>query len=320
MGKRYIFLLLILFTLLSSCKRDLLELQQAWQLTSYTTNRLNNIRFLDDSVCIIGGGSTFYQSTMLRSTDGGYTWAADSSTVAPKEMYGMGVAADGTVSLSGIDGDVLQSSDKGKTWQFRRINNWLVYKGGAFFTPDTGIFVSTVLQRGCTITRIDSAFNILDEQSFLFGLNNLYMVNATTGYAIGYGVIMKTTDRGNTWDYLDVKGDNFTAMDIHGKEIWTCGSAGGIYHTVDAGAHWERQRNGNDISLPRYMLRCVLFTDNMHGWAAGDNGKVIYTNDGGYNWFEYKNFTNDALRGIAQCPNGDLLLCGDEGGIYRIRQ
>ncbi len=317
---RGLHLLLILCgaLLLGSCKRDLLEFSEVRQLTSNTTVRLNNIRFLDDSICIIGGGSTFYQSVMLRSADGGYTWSADSSTEAPKEMYGMGMSPNGTLYLSGIDGCILRSSDKGRSWQFNRIFNWLVYRGGSFATPDTGIFISTVLQRQCTITRVDSNFKIIDEQTFLHGLNNMYMVDDHTGYVVGYGAVMKTTDRGNTWTYLPVDGDNFTAMDIHGNEIWMCGANGSIFHTTDAGKNWGRQRNGNDISVPRYMLRSILFTTPMHGWAVGDKGVVIYTRDGGNNWSEYKRFTTRTLRGIAAAPNGDLIVAGDEGTIYRI--
>jgi photosystem II stability/assembly factor-like uncharacterized protein len=319
MTRLHLLLLFIVLTLAGSCKRDLLEFDKVMQLTGNTTSRLNNIRFLDDATCIISGGSTFYQSTMLRSADGGYTWRTDTNTAGPKEMYGMSVAPGGTVYLCGIDGIVLSSQDKGNTWDFHRIDNWLVNRAGTFPVPDTGIFVSTVLQRQCTITRVTADYSIIDEQTFLFGLNNLYMTTTTTGYALGYGVIMKTTNRGNTWDYLNIKGDNFTAMAFLGEEIWACGAAGGIYHTTDAGTHWERLRNGNDISLPRYMLRCILFTDNQHGWAAGDKGKVIYTNNGGHDWYEYKNFTTSSIRGIASCPNGDLLLCGDNGGIYRIK-
>lgn len=313
--------LLVLFVVvcvLQSCKRDELEFGQVWQHTSHTTARLNNIRFLDDSICVIGGGSTFYGSVMLRSADGGYNWSADSSAEAPKELYGMGVAADGTVYLSGIDGCVLHSRDKGKTWKFNRIGNWLESKGGCFFSADTGIFVSSVLQRQSTITRVDSNFRILDEQTFLFGLNNVYMINTHTGYAIGYGVIMKTTDRGNTWAYLDVDGDNFTAMAQYGGTIWVCGSSGSIFRSADGGANWARLRNGNNISLPRYILRCILFTDAQHGWAAGDDGTVIYTKDGGENWVPYKPFTSKTIRSIAQSPNGNLVLAGDAGTIYRI--
>ena len=230
----------------------------------------------------------------------------------------MGISPNGTIYLSGIDGWVLHSKDVGATWQHSHIDNWLVYKGGMFPTPDTGIFVSSVLQRECTITRVDAAFKTIDEQTFLFGLNNIYMVSSKVGYVIGYGVVMKTTDGGNTWQYLDVDGDNFTAMHIQGSEIWMCGSAGSIFHTTDAGANWQRLRNGNDLSRVRYMLRCILFTDNLHGWAAGEDGKVIYTRDGGHNWMEYKTFTTSTLRSIAKCPNGDLLMAGDRGALYRI--
>jgi len=317
---RGLHLLLILSSalLLGSCKRDLLEFNEVRQLTSHTSVRLNNIRFLNDSICIISGGSTFYKSVMLRSSDGGYTWVADSSTEAPKEMYGMGMSPTGTLYLSGIDGCVLQSTDKGGTWQFNRIPNWLECRGGAFATPDTGIFISTVLQRQSTITRVDSAFNIIDEQTFLHGLNKMYLVNASTAYALGYGAVMKTTNRGNTWAYLPVDGDNFTAMDIHGNEIWMCGANGSIFHTTDAGNNWGRQRNGNDLSVRRYMLRSILFTTPMHGWAVGDKGVVIYTRDGGNNWSEYKRFTTHTLRAIAAAANGDLIVAGDEGTIYRI--
>ena len=306
--------------LVTSCKRDLLELDRAWRMDGGTNNRLNNIAFINDSICIAAGGSTFYQSTIIRSTDGGYTWKADSSSDAPKEMYGMGISPWGAVYLSGIDGDVLVSKDKGTTWQFHRIDNWLVYKGGAFATPDTGIFVSSVLQRECTITRVDSTFKILDEQTFKFGLNNIYFTDANTAYVLGYGAIMKTIDRGNNWSFLDIDGDNFTSMSIIGNEFWVCGAAGSIFHSTDAGAHWERFRNGNDITRRRYMLRSILFTTTQQGWAVGDDGLVIFSQDGGRNWMEYTAFTTNHLRSIALCPDGDLVIAGTNGGLYRIKQ
>ncbi len=249
---------------------------------------------------------------------GGYTWSATSNTDAPKEMFGMGVSPNGNIYLCGVDGDVLHSKDNGTTWQFNRIYDWLHYDGGTFPTPDTGIFVSTVLQRQCTITRIDSSFNILDEKTFLFGLNNIYMTSQSTGYVIGYGTVMKTTDRGNTWNFQDVNGDNFNAMDIHGDEIWMCGYTGSIFHTTDGGNSWQRLRNGNDITLPRYYLMDIVFKDELNGWAVCDNGKMIHTDDGGNHWEEYNQFTTASLRSIALCPNGDLLAAGDNGAIYRI--
>ena len=313
-----VFLFVCLLTGASSCKKDLLHFRQVTQLNSQTKNRLNNIRFLSDSICIIGGGDKFLQSDILRSADGGYTWTATSYATAPKGMYGLGVSASGTIYLSGIDGDVLHSKDSGKSWQFNRIDNWLACCGGTFFSPDTGIFVSTILQRGCTITRVDSNFKILDEHTQLFGLNNLYMVSSTKGYIIGYGTVMVTTDRGNTWNFQDVHGDDFTAMEIHGDEMWLCGSNGGIYHTTDAGINWQALRNGNDITQARYSLRAIVFKDSQNGWTAGDDGKLLHTEDGGKHWAEYDRFTTNSIRSLAICPNGDLLTAGDNGCIFRV--
>lgn len=318
MSKSKSILFLFVLILFNSCKKDLLHWQKVQQLNSGTTNRLNNIRLLNNNICIIAGGATFYQSEVVRSVDGGYTWAAQSDADAPKEMYGMGVSQNGNIYLCGIDGDVLHSKDSGKSWQFNRIGDWLVYQGGTFASPDTGIFVSTILQRQCTITRVDSNFNIIDEKTFLFGANNVYMTDQNTGYMVGYGVVMKTTDRGNTWNFQDVAGDNFNCMDIHGGEIWMCGYNGSIYHTTDGGNNWSRVRNGNDITLPRYNLMGILFKDAQNGWAVCDNGKVIYTDDAGNHWEEYDQFTTSSLRSIALCPNGDLLVAGDNGGLYRI--
>lgn len=310
---------LVTLLLISSCKKDLLHFSKVQQLNSNTTARLNNIHFISDKICVIAGGVEFEKSVVTRSTDGGYTWASDSYPDAPKEMFGMGLSPDGTVYLSGVDGDVLHSSDSGRSWTFSRIGDWLVYHGGYFPTRDTGIFVSTVLQRQGSITRVDGNFKIIDAQTHLFGINNIYPGGPSTSYIVGYGAVMKTTNNGNTWNFLDVIGDNFEAVDVHGNELWLCGFNGSIFHSTDGGNSWERLRNGNDISLPRYNLLGILFTDAQNGWCVCDDGRVIRTDDAGHHWMEYDRFTTSALRSIAVCPNNDLLVTGDNGALFRIR-
>jgi photosystem II stability/assembly factor-like uncharacterized protein len=308
---------LLALTAFYGCKKDQLQWQKVQKLTSNTTGSLNHIQFIGNT-CIISGGITWSQSEVLRSVDGGYTWSNYSYAPVAIELYGSGLSPNGNIYLSTESGNVLHSRDTGQTWQYSRINADLDYVGGLFPSPDTGIFVSTVLQRQCTITRVDSNFNIIDGQTFLFGLNNIYMVSPSAGYVIGYGTVMKTTNTGATWAFQNVSGDNFMAMDIHGEEIWMCGYNGSIYHTYDGGNNWGRQRNGNDITLPHYPLLDIVFKDSQNGWGVCDNGKVIRTDDGGDHWEEYNQFTTSALRSIALCPNGDLLVAGDNGNIFRL--
>src|SRR5690606_17161630 len=146
------------------------------------------------------------------------------------------------------------------------------------------------------------------------------MVDDMTGYISCYGAVKKSTDGGKTWGFLDVKNDNFTGLSIVNKtDIWVCGIAGSIYHSADGGATWHKQRNGNAIAKKNYALKDILFTDTRNGWAVGEKGMVIYTTDGGSTWKEYENFTDDALHDIARTPNGQLMVAGDNGALYRLQ-
>ena len=312
------FLLVLLALLADSCKKDVLHWQKVQQLSSGTTNRLNHVRFLNDSTCIIAGGEHFASAEVLLSADGGYTWNFNSYPQAGKGLYGMGVSPDGTIYLTGSDGVVLHSKDNGSSFQFDRILDWEYYVGGSFVTPDSGVFISTHLNEAGSITKVDAGFKVTAKKTFNFGLNDIYMTSPMVGYVVGYGAIMKTTDGWNTWSYLAPNDDKFMAMDIHGDEIWLCGYAGCVYHTIDAGEHWKKLRNGNDLALIHYRMQDIVFKTTKKGWAVCDDGKVVYTEDGGTHWMEYDRFTTYSLRSIALCPNGDLLVAGDNGSIFRL--
>jgi photosystem II stability/assembly factor-like uncharacterized protein len=69
---------------------------------------------------------------------------------------------------------------------------------------------------------------------------------------------------------------------------WAVGDRGAIWHTADAGKHWEPQSSGVDC-----RLASVFFLDAQIGWAAGGytqpygettTGVVLRTRDGGRHW------------------------------------
>jgi photosystem II stability/assembly factor-like uncharacterized protein len=77
-------------------------------------------------------------------------------------------------------------------------------------------------------------------------------------------------------------------------------------------------RNGNDLTKPHYSLNDILFTDRLHGFAVGDKGLLIYSDDGGHHWMEFDRFTSSALHNIAALKDGSLLVCGEEGALYKV--
>jgi len=305
---------------LSSCKKDLLHWQNIQMLNSNTTSRLNKIKFVDNNTCIIGGGEKFLQAEVIISTDGGYTWTSNSFLTIGKGMYGLGVSPGGRVYLSGFDAKVIYSPDKGLHWQTGYVSEYAYYVGVSFPSENVGYMVSTIGQDSGTIVRVDSNLITSYVKKYKAGLNDISMADPQTGYVIGYGIVLKTSDSGNSWSYADITGnDNYTGIDVHNEnDVWLCGYSGGIFHTVD-GISWNWVRNGNDFILPKYHLLAIAFkNDNVHGWAVGEKGMLIATDDGGHHWEQYEQFTDNPLRSIVICPNGDLLVAGDNGTLYRI--
>lgn len=312
-------LLYLCVLLLPSCKKDRLQWNSVFVMDAHTHRRLNRVQFMGSKICMAAGGEKFLQAVVLKSTDGGFHWQADSFSQAGKGMYGLTVAPSGKIYMCGMDGTVLSTPDTGRTWATGRLFDWGFYVSAAFPTADTGIFISTSTSEKGIVTTADTAMHIIRQQSFSFGLNNIYMLNHSTGYICGFGAILKTNDGGLSWGFLDVKGDNFTCMDIHGDEMWACGINGGVYHSRNAGATWETLRNGNDFTLPAYRLNAIVFLDRANGWAAGDDGLLLHTVDGGRHWMEYERFTSNSLRAIALYPDAYLLVAGDNGALYRVR-
>jgi photosystem II stability/assembly factor-like uncharacterized protein len=317
MGKLH-FLFFLFFTTLGACKKDLLHVRNVQKLNSYADNdRLNQILFVNDSVGFVVGGQRFNEAVILRTKDGGTTWEKKILPAAGKGLYGITQSPSGVLYVCGFDGKILRSYDMGDTWAFTQID-YFAFTGIAFADAVHAITVGGVSFNSGIREYIDSSGHNMHRDSLAYQLNKITMVSATEGYICGYGAMLKTVDGGKTWNFQNVKDDNFNAMDIHGDEIWMCGYNGGVYHTYDGGNHWTELRNGNNINLPRYRLLDIAFKDERNGWAAGESGKMIYTDDGGQHWEEYDQFTTEALRSISIRPDGSLLVAGDNGALYKI--
>jgi len=319
-GLRYSVSFLFLSLVFCSCKKDLLHFQNVTQINSNTTtDRLNKILFTDNTNGFVVGGQRFMRATMLTTRDGGYTWNNRSFPQDGKEIFNIAKGFGNKIYTIGFESKVLVSSDTGKNWVFRQMGFGQPLTAITYISPNLGIAVGGISFDAGYFTRIDSNAGIITWDSLGYQLNDIKMVSPQSGYICGYGVMKKTTDSGKTWNVQQLYGDNFTAIYIITEnDVWVCGKNGGIFHTNDGGNSWSTMRNGNNLLLAQYHLNDIVFIDDMNGWCVGDNGLVIRTDDGGIHWMEYDKFTGNALYGITKCPNGDLMVCGESGALYRL--
>lgn len=134
-----------------------------------------------------------------------------------------------------------------------------------------------------------------------FTLSSVYFVNDSTGFAVGGrrwtdGVIMKTTDRGQTWFSILVN-NKLNCVYFSSKDTgYAVGENATIMKTVDGGTNWVYQNSG---ILTDFEITSVYFTDNNTGYATpvnGPSGAFLKTTDGGITW---QNISNNVLGGWA---------------------
>lgn len=316
---RYTLYILLLATVVAGCKKDTLHYKKVEKLDTHTDSRLNAILFTSHSRGFVVGGTRFDKATILTTDDGGSTWALHDMKEAGKALYGITQAPNGYLYTVGFDGKLLWSNNEGYSWSFTQLSNWQSYKDIAFSDATHGMGIMGVSYNSGGIAHMTETGSIYKYDSVAIEYNDIEMLTPAIGFITGYGVVLKTTDSGRTWQTLNIQNDNFKSITaLNQYELWVCGNNGGIFHTINAGKDWQQLRNGNDITIPRYYLNDILFKDGEHGWAVGDKGVVIYTNDGGKHWMEYDRFTNEDIYCIAEAPDHNLIVSGANGILYKL--
>lgn len=129
-------------------------------------------------------------------------------------------------------------------------------------------------------------------------LRGVSAVSRSVAWASGTrGTYLRTTDGGQTWIAAQIP--EAATLDFRGVVAFSAdeaflmssgpGELSRIYHTADAGAHWQLQFMNTN---PRGFLDSIVFWDRTHGLALGDPvpddaGKLkfeILTTSDGMNW------------------------------------
>ncbi|WP_304130577.1 T9SS type A sorting domain-containing protein, partial [Ignavibacterium album] len=131
----------------------------------------------------------------------------------------------------------------------------------------------------------------------------LFFITDSIGWAISYGYVIKTTDRGENWQaQLNVAG----LSGIHFSDSlngWVT-PGGKPLKTTDGGETWVEQTN-----FPSNSLNDVFFYDSLTGFISRSNA-LYKTTDGGINWSLIPNVTNFSYGRFSNIAYKNLFLAG----------
>lgn len=307
-------IILFLSFLFVCCKgSDPLEQNKNWQ-TIYQNKSLYlySIKFLDDNNGYVLADSSTIHSTpnwrfILTTTDGGNHWVVNPYQFSAYDEVLVDIFPMGNGNILGIGYHVYKSSDNGKTWtdvspQFVGSRNndlhiidsviWLVASGNYIYrTNNAGQTWQTVFQ-----TNFMGAFHHFSFPSPTVGYADIGVVDSDHGASVG--LIVKTTDAGQTWTVLHPepwKSNKISIPDMVSMQFVTdqTGYLSTIwdyklYKTVDGGNNWTLVHNET------YSSGLVYFINENYGYYT-DGVTVNVTNNGGKNWkVDYYNDAKDS--------------------------
>jgi len=266
------------------------------------------------------GIMTLMNGNCILSTDSGNTW--NPVITGNTEPLFCSYTVPGKWFVGGANGTILQSIDNGLNWNPMITGTQQFIKGCGFTSsPVKGYAVGTNglinyfdginwnIQTSLTSNDLNGVYVFEDGRAYVagnqstilyyngsswanqtsplnFDIKEIRFANQNLGYAVGRnGIILKTTDAGNTWDPsltgVDVDFNSVEAIGL--DSAWATGIGGIVYTTTNAGLSWTRYSVGDTQNQSSLRLKGGKGhiggnSGNARNFGSGNSGQTVSVN------------------------------------------
>lgn len=141
-----------------------------------------------------------------------------------------------------------------------------------------------------------------------FHLNKMAQHSDGSYYIAGEaGIVMRSADRGETWELIDSPYDGSFFSVIQHQELYLMGLRGNIFRS-DNTVDWEK------VELPKQATLNAAVSDGEHLFLLGQGGLLLKNSERGFKVFSRK-LNRTLVAGVIS--NGQLITVGS-GGINRL--
>lgn len=230
-----------------------------------------------------------------------------------KALLALHLGSDGSLIASGVDGHVWNKTP-GMGWAYRHFERWGTTRAIGMLSPDRALFAGGEGFDEGFAYWIEGSNGPYGDAAFLHRMNGVGIADSQSAVIVGYGIALMTSDAGNSWKTLELKGDHFMTVHFPTRDTgFIAGYEGSIHRSVDGGHTWQQLRDpGNG---PRF--RCIRFRDSRTGFAAGDDGAAWLTRDGGAQWARMGGLPSTTHFFCGSFSGEWLLLGGSHGSLLR---
>jgi len=182
--------------------------------------------FLDRHLGWAVGKTEGDQIVINQTKNGGFSWQTkyiESKSNSYDQFYSINFPTVKHGFITGMFGNIYQSSDSGRTWIKNKINDGTLFS--VYFLDS--IFGWAVGYNGSIMHTVNSGLNWINQNSNTVStLNDVFFINKNFGVAVGNrGTIIQTSDGGNSWSDTPISTHNdlYAVTFINDKYGWTTG-------------------------------------------------------------------------------------------------
>ena len=295
------------------------QLFPSYPAITNTTEDITSMAYNDPTTGIM----TLMNGNCILSTDSGNTW--NPLNTGNTEPLFCSYTVPGKWFVAGANGTILQSIDNGLNWNTMNSGTQQFIKGCGFTSsPVRGYAVGTNglinyfdginwnIQTSLTSNDLNGVYVFEDGRAYVagnqstilyyngtswtnqtsplnFDVKEIRFANQNLGYAVGRnGIILKTTDAGNTWDPsltgVDV---DFNSVEAIGTDsAWATGTGGIVYTTTNSGLSWTRYSVGDTQNQSSLRIKGGKGhiggnSGNARNFSSGNSGQTVsvYSNN-----------------------------------------
>ncbi|MBU0561538.1 MAG: T9SS type A sorting domain-containing protein [Bacteroidetes bacterium] len=206
---------------------------------------------------------------------------------------------------------LIMRSDDGITWD-------KIYSGTTSYLTDIHFFDMNrgwiVGDDGTILFTSDGGYSWTQQETgTIRSLNAIKFSNQNFGIAVGWGVILRTTNSGSNWEQISTSNTDplFDLDFLDSGDAYAVGSSSAILRSTNAGVDWEKL----DVPISERLVG-VDFIDKYEGWVVGWQGTLLHTTDGGESWAVSFPISYD-LNAVAFVNPSLGFVAGDHGTIMK---
>lgn len=313
---KFIALVIVFGLLFTACEKTI-SLPEEYELSQIEFNentKIHDIQSLGDSLVIICGGETYRHGFIYTSVNKGLNWNQRYSNDR-LSINAIHVNRNGKFWAAGDSLKLYHSINCGRTWENYPLSNFPYdqYKNpyqAIYAWSDKEILAAggEYYQKGITSKTETGSWpwkqTSWDNQWF-----DILVFNIDEVIMAGYGQVMYSDDRGETFHDTKLYGDSFVDLETNNQgEIYLLGEHGEIYRYNNQS--WVR------IADIHGSFNAIAFNE-YHAIAGGQNGELWFGDVHAGNWNKTESFTDSHITCIRAIDNDFLIGC-ENGSLYRL--